>query len=86
MMYTFNYHFLLRESLLTAVEQTLQIAFSTLICTIKNLMFGDFVSMSVKKKKVSISLYCLRPLLKLKFHPIKLHNFVILQKSVQLAL
>ena len=47
--YTFNYHFLLPESLFKAVEQTLQIAFPRLVCAVKNVMLGDFVSMSVKK-------------------------------------
>lgn len=77
--------FLLPESLLKAVEQTVQIAFSRLVCTIKSFMLGDFVSVPVKKLSV---FHCtvLRPLLKLKFHPRKLHHFVIPQKSVQLAL
>lgn len=51
MLYTFNYHFLVPESLLKTVEQSPQIAFSKLVCTLKNLMLGDFVSMSVKKPK-----------------------------------
>lgn len=49
MIYTFNYHFLLPESPLRADEQPLQTAFSQLVCSLQNLMLGDFVPMSVKK-------------------------------------